>query len=71
MTPTTPVALTAYRSRHTIKVVKDWDDDWKRFTPVCETDGIRVYELSRGRLVHASDEIKELAALERGEGIAW
>lgn len=70
MTPTTPVQLKAYRTRHTIKVVKDWDDDFSRFVPVCERDGIRVYE-REGGFVHDPSEIRQLAALERGEGIQW
>ena len=86
MTPTTPVALKAYRTRHTIRPVRDWDEDFKNFTPVCETDGIRVIPrtvrrntravervplLSRGHWRHDPAEIKQLAALERGEGIRW
>ena len=70
MTPTTPVALKAYRERHTIRSTRDYVEDTGRMVDVCDHDGIRLYA-QRGRWVHDRGEIRSLAALERGEGIAW
>lgn len=70
MTPTTPPALIHYRSRHRIKPVRDWDDSFKYFALVCETDAIRVYPV-RGGFRHDPSEIKDLAARERGEKVPW
>ncbi len=65
-TPTTPPALRAYRTRHRVVVVRDWSEDFGRFVPVCETDGIRVYARRNGAYRHDSFEIAQLAAFERG-----
>ncbi len=67
----TPPALTAYRTKHRVVVVRDWSEDFGRFETVCETDGIRVYQVMGGRWYHHVSEIKELAARERGEPIDW
>lgn len=69
-TPTTPPALTAYRRPHRIVLSREWDLDMGRFTPVCETDGIRVYEIDGG-LRHDHSEIAELVKRENGVGIDW
>lgn len=71
MTPTTPVQLTAYRERHRIESIRDFDEDTGRLYDVCAHDGIRVYQRSPGRLAHDRNTIRSLAALERGEGIRW
>jgi hypothetical protein len=70
VTPTTPVQLKEYRERHTIRSTRDYDEDMGRMVDVCEHDGIRLYA-QRGRWVHDRNIIRSLAALERGEGIAW
>lgn len=69
-TATTPVTLSLYRDRHRIASIRAFDDDYQRMVDVCEHDGIRLYA-QRGRWVHDPWAIKELAALERGEGIRW
>ena len=67
----TPPALKAYRTRHRVVVVRDWSEDFGRFVPVCETDGIRVWMRRGGTYRHDASEIAELAARERGESIDW
>jgi hypothetical protein len=69
-TITTPVTLSLYRDRHRIVSTRDYDADLGRTVDVCAHDGIRLYA-QRGRWVHDPSEIRELAALERGEGIRW
>ncbi len=71
MTPTTPPALTAYRTRHTVKPVRDWQDDFRTFVNVCERDGIRVHPLRNGTYRHDASEVAQLAAFERGERLDW
>ena len=70
MTPTTPVQMKLYRERHRIASTRDYDEDMGRMVDVCAHDGIRLYA-QRGRWVHDRDNIRGLAALERGEGIRW
>jgi hypothetical protein len=70
MTPTTPPTLARYREPHVIEPVKDWDDDLGGFYWRCRHDGLRLYP-RQGGFIHAPDEIKGLAAIERGEGLAW
>lgn len=67
----TPPALVAYRSRHTVKPVRDWDDSFKYYTTVCERDGIRVHVQRNGTYRHDATEVKQLAAFERGEKLDW
>ncbi len=69
-TPTTPQQLIAYRTRHTVRPVNDYDEDLGRMVEVCATDHIRVYPFN-GRYIHDRSTIRHLAALERGEGIRW
>ena len=69
-TPTTPVQLREYRDRHRIVSTRDYDEDLGQMVDVCEHDHIRLYA-QRGRWVHSPDVIRELARLERGEGVAW
>ena len=70
-TPTTPAQLTRYREAHKITVSRDFDEDMGRMVEVCAHDAIRIYPRRLGGYVHDVSTIKSLAALERGEGIAW
>lgn len=66
----TPPALRAYRSRHTIQPVREWSADFDRIIEVCIVDSIRVYPVG-GRMVHDRYEIRELVKRERGEEVPW
>lgn len=69
-TRTTPLPLAKYRQAHRITSVRDFDENTGRLVDVCAHDGIRLYA-QRGRFIHAPDVIKSLAAIERGEVVAW
>jgi len=67
MTPVQVRQLAAYRSRHTIAPVKDWDDDYRRgYVLRCIIDGLRVIPRANGHR-HHPDDIRALARAERGE----
>lgn len=70
MTPTTPIQLTNYRTRHNINAKLEYDRDWGRTYHVCYVDGIRVHR-RKGGWFHDRSEIRGLAAIERGEQISW
>lgn len=70
VTPTTPIQLTNYRTRHAINAKLEYDADWGRTYHVCMVDGLRIYRI-RGGWRHDQSEIKGLAAIERGESPQW
>jgi hypothetical protein len=66
----TPIQLAEYRTRHRINAKLEYDADSGRTYHVCMVDRIRVYR-RRGGWLHDASVIKALAAIERGEGLAW
>lgn len=61
MTPTTPGQLALYRRKHLIAPNPLTLHHW-----VCDKDGIRLVP-KKGGWRHDPDEVKALAAIERGE----